>query len=500
MTALLLLPETLYGFLCAGLLGVVMLALLPRRRPAVRNMLVLLLILGGFEAGAWAAYFNGALRAASVCAGIAAFGIGGICIRMTTMLVFEVALPAVRMGMPRIVEELSTTAVIVGWAMYWLHGAGVDLASLVTTSAVITAVLAFSMQDTLGNIVGGLVLQLDNSLCVGDWVKIDDVSGQVVDVRWRHTAIETRNRETVIIPNGWLVKNRFSVIGSRNDPSPRWRRWLWFDVEAGAPPKRVMELLENSVNDSDIPSVLHDPPPNAVLMEAGARVSRYALRYWLADPRPDDATDTQVRVHALAALDRHNIRLVVKMEERLIVQGDDGSRNAAEFARRRQALANIELFASLAPAELDTLAQGLTRAPFVAGDTITRQGAVAHWLYLLVSGDADVWAEENGTRNYVATLPTGDVFGEMGMMTGEPRSATVTAKSDVECFRLDKTAFEAILRERPDIAEEISTVIANRRSELDQLRGAAGLASAHANRRDAVLARIRGFFGLDQEG
>lgn len=70
-----------------------------------------------------------------------------------------------------------------------------DPTSLFATSAVITAVLAFAMQDTLGNVLGGVALQLDNSLRVGDWVKLDDVSGRVTDVLWRFTAVGTRNHE-----------------------------------------------------------------------------------------------------------------------------------------------------------------------------------------------------------------------------------------------------------------------------------------------------------------
>ena len=100
---------------------------------------------------------------------------------------------------------------MVGWGLVWLRLAGVDLASLITTSAVITGVVAFSMQETLGNILGGVVLQLDQSIRVGDWVKVDETSGRVVEIRWRYTAVETRNRETVVIPNGWLMKNRFTA-------------------------------------------------------------------------------------------------------------------------------------------------------------------------------------------------------------------------------------------------------------------------------------------------
>ena len=99
--------------------------------------------------------------------------------------------------------------------MVRLHYAGLDLSQIVTTSAVITAVIALSMQDTLGNILGGLAIQLDGSLEVGDWVHVDDVTGKVSDISWRSVSIETNNWETVVIPNGQLMKSKFVVLARR---------------------------------------------------------------------------------------------------------------------------------------------------------------------------------------------------------------------------------------------------------------------------------------------
>jgi hypothetical protein len=244
--------------------------------------------------------------------------------------------------------------------------------------------------------------------------------------------------------------------------------------------------------------VLKDPPPNAVLMEVGKHVHRVALRYWMNNPRADDPTDSAVRQHALAALARNRIRLAVPQEERMHIQEQEQRTLtvAEDTARRRRALENIELFASLTDDERAALAPRLISAPFVKGDTITRQGAVAHWLYMIASGEADIWAEDNGNRTHIATLQTGAVFGEMGMMTGEPRRATVTAKTDVECLRLDKSSFESILRARPDIAEEIATVIVKRRTELEAARENAHAKTSAVPQHTVMLARIRDFFGL----
>lgn len=492
--------ELWIAFAAALGLCILLLALNPRDRAGVRNLLVIWLLLVAAEGLSLLLQRFGEQRASALFGHAATVGIGALVIRLACILLFQHTLPALKLSFARIVEDLVTTALGAAWLLFWLHGIGLDLGSLLTTSAVITAVLAFSMQDTLGNILGGVVLQLDNSLRIGDWVKIDDISGQVVDVRWRHTAIETRNRETVVIPNGWLVKNRFTVIGSRQDTQTRWRRWVWFYVDQRASPARVCQALEDSVRLAEIKNVLDDPPPTAVLMEVGFGYARYALRYWMADPRPDDPTDSLVRQHALAALARNGMDLAVPREERLVIKENDArhqSLHEVELQRRREALREVELFGGLEKQELESIAEALVPAPFVSGDTITKQGAVAHWLYIVIEGEADVWRETDRGRQFIATLKPGSVFGEMGMMTGEPRSATVIARTDVECFRLDKRAFGNVLRARPDIAEEMSQVMSSRRGALVAATQNGNASAAASVQQDALLSRIRHFFGLD---
>ena len=157
----------------------------------------------------------------------------------------------------------------------------------------------------------------------------------------------------------------------------------------------------------------------------------------------------------------------------------------------------VELFGGLEKQELESIAEALVPAPFVSGDTITKQGAVAHWLYIVIEGEADVWRETDRGRQFIATLKPGSVFGEMGMMTGEPRSATVIARTDVECFRLDKRAFGNVLRARPDIAEEMSQVMSSRRGALVAATQNGNASAAASVQQDALLSRIRHFFGLD---
>ena len=486
----------------ALILGLLLLALRPQDRASTRNALIVLGLCALAEIADGLIISMGGRTAAAVAADIASVLIGVVLIRLATIFAFRIALPALRAQPARIVEDLVTAGLFVGLGLVWLRLSGVDPASLFATSAVITAVVAFSMQDTLGNVLGGVLLQLDRSIRVGDWVRVDDASGRVVEVRWRHTAIETRNGETVIIPNGWMMKNRFTVLASRADPLAPWRRWVRVNVDLGASPGAVCAVLEEAVRNAAIANVAAEPPPSAVLMEFGPRHGSYALRYWMNDRGPDDTTDGMVRMHIAAALARHGMKLGVPYQEELSVKDNEAHREserAFERNRRLDVLARVDLFAPLASTEREALADHLTYAPFVAGDVITRQGAVAHWLYLILSGRADVWLDTPQGRSHVNALEAGDVFGEMGLMTGEPRRATVTAVSDVVCYRLDKPGFETILKARPDIAGVISKVLAARETQLEGRREAAIRADHAPAHHDAILARIRSFFGLREE-
>jgi small-conductance mechanosensitive channel/CRP-like cAMP-binding protein len=432
-------------------------------------------------------------------------GLAGI--RLGGIVLFRVALPALRLRPPRMVEDLATFAGYVVWAMVRLSQVGVDLGSIVATSAVITAIVAFSLQETLGNIFGGATLQLENSIHVGDWIKFGDVNGRVVDIRWRSTVVETRNWETVVIPNSALMKERFTILGRRLGEPLQWRRWVHFNASFDVPPRRVIQAVEDALRRASIPGVAAVPPPNCVAMDLNDSTMQYALRYWLTDLAADDPTDSAVRERIYAAFRRAGLDFAFDEQIVHLVQSGEA---AAERHRRRDlerrvaVLRRIELFAGFSDAEREALAGHLTHAPFLAGETLTRQGDVAHWLYLVVSGEVEVVFDAGGgQRHELGTIrggAPGAFFGEMGLLTGAPRTASVVATTDVECYRLDKEGLEGVLKARPAIAEEISEVMAQRKADLaaaQQALGAAARARLLEDSRGELLARIRRFFSLE---
>jgi len=425
-------------------------------------------------------------------------------IGLASLVIFDVLLPAMHLGMPRIVRDLCVAFAYIG-AAFWLLSKieGMTLTNLVTTSALLTAVIAFSLQDSLANVVGGLAVHLDGAIAVGDWVRIDQVEGRVKEIRWRHTAIETRNWDTVIIPNSVLMKSQVTVLGRRTGEPVQHRMWLYFNVDFRVAPSRVISVVEEALRAEAIEGVAAEPRPNCIAYDFKDSYVQYAVRYWLTDLAQDDPTSSRVRVRVYFALQRAGIALSIPATHQLVSE-DTREKQArheqSELQRRLAALRGVELFHGLTDDEFQKLAARLSFAPFTAGEAMTRQGATAHWLYIITRGSGEVIVTgEDQQRKRVAVLHAGDFFGEIGLMLGVPRTATVRALEDTECYRIDPEMFRDILHARPEIAEQIAHVMARRRVELDAVRDNLD-AETRRRRLDSTqrdfVARISSFFGL----
>ncbi len=423
-------------------------------------------------------------------------------VNISGAFIFELFLNSLRLRPPRFLRDvLMAFAYIV--VTITVLSKDVDLTGIIATSAVLTAVIGLSFQDTLGNMMAGMALQLEHAVGVGDWIKIDGQEGLVREVRWRHTAIETRNWDTVVIPNSAMMKSQVTVLGRRAGQPRQHRQWVYFNVDFRYTPADVIDIVETALRAEPIANIAAEPQPNCVVMDFKESYCSYAVRYWLTDLAVDDPTNSVVRTRIYFALQRANIPLSIPAHSLFVTERDESHRErkvAAEIGKRSQTLKQVELFRTLTDEEREALAKRLRVAPFGRGEALTRQGAKAHWLYVLTRGDAEVRVSADGNLSErIATLHAGDFFGEMGMMTGEPRSATVLALTDVECYRVDKDAFHDILRSRPEIADDISHILAHRRVELDAAREGlneeARLARMKQHQGD-LLRRIKGFFRL----
>ena len=405
-------------------------------------------------------------------------------IRLCGFAAFRLFLPLVGSHPPRIAEDLGIVAVYVVYGFAQLRGAGLDLSSIVTTSAILTAVVAFAMQDTLGNVLAGVAVQLDNSVRIGDWIRVDTVSGRVRDIRWRSTLIETRNWETVVIPNSMLMKARVEILGQRDGAPLQWRRMLDFMVDPGVPPARVIAIIDDEMRELSIPNVARTPSPSCVLKGFEEGNLRYQLRYFLTDILEDDLTDSMVRVHLFASLQRAGIRVAEPQRTVHAVTRDEAHAETVrrrELTRRLEALASVPPFATLSEETRPTSPSACSTRPSRAATSspsraTRRTGSTSS----PTARPRCCTSRPAARRSVIGTLHAGQFFGEMALITGDARAATVVAKTDVECYRLDRASFQELLAGKPQIAEEIKRVMGGRRGDLDSARQAFAIAGPAA--------------------
>jgi small-conductance mechanosensitive channel len=429
---------------------------------------------------------------------IAIVTLGGI-------IVFDILLSAVGAKPAVILCELILAISYIAAALLLLTHAGVEVSGVVATSAVVTAAIGLSLQGTLSNVMGGVAIQIDRSITVGDWIKVNDVVGCVKEIRWRQTSIETRNWDTIIIPNSVLMTTHVAVLGRRRKAPVQHRQYVYFHVDYRYPPTDVIAAVNDAVAEDPLPNVAANPSPHCLLMEFKDSYASYAVRYWLTDLWVDEVTDSFIRCLVVFALKRQGITVAIPAYRTFQTDEDMTRRErivSENLDRRMAAIRYVDLFEALNDEERRRLAQRLHDCPFAAGESMTRQGQESPCMYIIIRGEAEVRLTVEGAGPRVlATLTAGQFFGEMGLLTGDRRAATVVAMTDVTCLRLDKEDFHDFLRERPAIADAISEILVQRLSELDAAREDL-TGEAHKERmkktQGDLLQRIRKFFKLDR--
>src|ERR1044071_3579865 len=366
----------------------------PMLRPRLRRLVTVFALFAaatglgvGFRSAALPAWASGCLVAAQI---LQAFTL----ISLSATVMIGLALPLVGVALPMIASDLLVGLGYLVATLAILARHGVDPTGALVSGAVVSAVLAISLQSTLGNVVGGVALQLDGSVREGDWIQLENgKQGRVRSVRWRHTVIETRDWSTIIVPNAQLLATSITLLGRREGKPVPQRMWVWFNVDYRFAPSRVIQVVTDALCAAPIDNVADEPKPSVVCMDftrdMRESVATYAARYWIDDLTADDPTSSRVRARIYTALQRAQIPLAVPAQTAFVELKDEARterRIARELEEHFAALKTVHLFRSLTDDELRTLAAGMHHVMYTAGEIITRQGATAHWLYVLTSG------------------------------------------------------------------------------------------------------------------
>jgi small-conductance mechanosensitive channel/CRP-like cAMP-binding protein len=357
---------------------------------------------------------------------------------------------------------------------------------LVTTSAVSAVVLGFALQDTLGNAFAGLAIQSEKPFHVGQWVKVGDYEGRVAEVTWRATKLRTKAGNFAILPNNIVAKE--AIINFSEPALP-----LRLEVEVGAsylvPPNKVKAAMMEAIRHSS--RVLTAPAPDILLVSFDASAITYRARFWIDDYGQDDPAKDEVRTAIYYAFQRHNIEIPWPHQiqyEKAWIEPDVNQRVEEE----ERLLAGVDLFATLPPEILNQIALSAPMAVYGSGETIVRQGEEGQSMFVVLSGTVNVVLEPS--REEVARIDRGGYFGEMSLLTGEPRSATVIAIGDVVVVEIGADLFRRLATAHPEAIEKIGMAAMVRRAGLDQMKSAT--AEAMTVSTSTLMTRMKKFLRL----
>lgn len=319
------------------------------------------------------------------------------------------------------------------------------------------------MRDALGNLFAGLSLQISRLYGPGDWLRIGGHEGQVETTDWRSLALRTVTGSRVVLPLSLLARVPVINLTTRQ---ARHTGEVEVIVDYAYSPEQVERVLLAALR--DVGGLSAEPSPETQLLTFQTQGIRYAVRYGVMDFAQRDAVGTAVRRAIWYAFRRAGIRFAYPASEVFLHQDAPAADTTDE---RVSLLREIAFLRILTPEQVQPLASRLQRFLFARGETICRQGEPGQTFYVITRGRVKVSAvDDKGREMFTQTLLAGSFFGEFSLLTGAPRTATVTAEEETELLVMDKEDMRPALEANPQLAEHISGVLAQRQHELQESR------------------------------
>ena len=362
-----------------------------------------------------------------------------------------------------------------------------DFSGVLATSAIVSVILGLALQDTLGNFFAGISLHIEQPYHIGDWIKLQEMQGKVIEVTWRKTSIRTNNNTIIILPNNRVARDPLEIFpyGNLN------RRVLRFPAPIAAPPEKINPLIREAVRTT--PNVSPEITPVVRIGEFGDSSMMYEILYWVIDYMWVPDMDSKIRERIWYIYLRNNIEIPFPHRQLLYAPPQVEAAPEVEYEK---VIDRVELFEPLTKEERVELAKGIVRYLYAPGEMILRRGDAGSSMFVISRGKAEVKVpSNNGDLKAVATLNPGDFFGEMALFTGERRTADVCALEEVELFEIRKTSIEKLLSQNEKLAEGFSRKIVERQESL-AAHASSGPEQKSEMQQETVLRRIKRFFSL----
>ncbi len=366
----------------------------------------------------------------------------------------------------------------------------VQLTALFTGSTIVGIVVGLALQDTLGNLFAGIALQADQPFQVGDVVAITNQGmGKVESVSWRGVKIRTFQNKLLVISNAVLGKETIEVAPRDNLNA----RLVFFSTRFDNSPTRTIQSVRDAVR--QVENVSQKMRPVVRIRELSDLGIEWEVKYWCEDYAKHNETDALIRQRIWYVFQREGIDFAYPT--RTVYMEEHERRPGVEEYTERVAeqVARVPIFQPLSDNELEAIARSSKKRIFAPGEAIVRRGGEGNSMFIITRGSVKVQVPVKEGVRTVSHLGANDFFGEMSLLTGEPRSATVAAEEETEVLEIRSSALKPILEKNPTLAEAISSLVDERRELLSP--DSTPDAASTEQRQKSVLNSLRKFFGIN---
>jgi CRP-like cAMP-binding protein len=369
---------------------------------------------------------------------------------------------------------------------------GLSLGTLLATSGIAIAVLGFALRDTLAGVVGGIALSLERPYQIGDWIEpAAGQGGRVVEVGWLTTRLVNNEQVVIVVPNARLATATFRNYGA---PGGLVREQIAVPLDHGLPPARIERILLAAAR--SVPEIAAaGRAPDIKIQDLAPDAVRWLVRFWLIDYAR--LPEIRYALHRAILRHLHQAGLALTYPKLDLFHSPMPPRVLSYEADLDRLLERSELFSMLPREDLATLAGRARKLRFASGTTIVRQGEPGASLFVVMEGIVAIAAAAPGGERAIDTLGPGAMFGELALLTGAPRSATVRAQAETVLFEIGREDLVPVLQRRPELAQALGRVLAERQDALGRRLAADPAATLSPDERERVLLdRIRAFFGV----
>src|SRR5215475_5296332 len=376
---------------------------------------------------------------------------------------------------------------------YGYH-AETQLKGLLAGSGVVAIIVGFAGQNLFAGIIGGISIQINRPYKVGDWLQVGERFAEVREINWRSTRLCTNDDIYLDIPNNEMVGHQ---IVNLHYPTEVHAMRIRVGIEYKSPPNRVKDALVRAAQSAR--NVLADPPVKVFLVDFADSAVIYEIKFYMGNHAKINETNDSVRTNVWYELKRQGITIPFPIRT-LQLERKAAAVVKEEYEEARAILRSEALFECLSDEQINQMVNQARLKLFGRGEPVIEEGAAGESMFVMLRGAANVFVSKNGSKIQVATLRAGDCFGEMSLLTGEPRSATVRADGDCYVMEIGKPVMGKLLSEAPSCMEQLSQLLAQRRMETEGILKEAKSTDEHALTERQYTAnflqRLRTFFQL----